>query len=47
MLPHDATGQKGPKKHLPDNVNVFEPKEENLPITQPKPDVVPIVPVNA
>ncbi|XP_008473488.2 40S ribosomal protein S3 [Diaphorina citri] len=28
MLPWDSTGKTGPKKPLPDNVNVLEPKEE-------------------
>uniref|UniRef100_A0A8D8WPJ2 40S ribosomal protein S3 n=1 Tax=Cacopsylla melanoneura TaxID=428564 RepID=A0A8D8WPJ2_9HEMI len=32
MLPWDATGKTGPKKPLPDNVNVLEPKEEVNPI---------------
>ena len=28
MLPWDPTGKNGPKKPLPDNVSVVEPKEE-------------------
>ena len=28
MLPHDPTGKTGPKKPLPDNVQVVEPKAE-------------------
>lgn len=28
MLPHDPTGKMGPKKPLPDQVSVVEPKEE-------------------
>merc|ERR1712159_527135 len=28
MLPHDATGRNGPKKPMPDKVEVFEPKED-------------------
>lgn len=31
MLPFDPDGKIGPKKPLPDNVFVVEPKEENLP----------------
>ena len=34
MLPWDPTGKKGPKKPLPDNVSIHEPKEEIIP-TQP------------
>lgn len=29
MLPHDATGKMGPKKPLPDQVSVLEPKEDH------------------
>ncbi|KAL1459585.1 hypothetical protein WDU94_011553 [Cyamophila willieti] len=32
MLPWDSTGKTGPKKPLPDNVNVLEPKEEVNPV---------------
>jgi small subunit ribosomal protein S3e len=32
MLPWDAAGKKGPKRHLPDHVNILEPKEESLPV---------------
>lgn len=46
MLPWDPSGKNGPKKPLPDNVSVVEPKDE-LPAPQPKPDVVPTVPVMA
>jgi len=35
MLPWDPTGKIGPKKPLPDNVNIAEPKEEE-PVTGPK-----------
>merc|ERR1712227_966802 len=28
MLPHDPTGRNGPKKPMPDKVDVFEPKED-------------------
>merc|ERR1711879_321763 len=31
MLPWDPTGKMGPKKPLPDNVSIVEPKEEHLP----------------
>lgn len=31
MLPWDATGKKGPKRYLPDHVNIVEPKDEPLP----------------
>ena len=34
MLPHDPTGKMGPKKPLPDQVSVVEPKEENE-VTEP------------
>lgn len=33
MLPWDATGKTGPKRPLPDNVSVIEPKEEVNPTT--------------
>ena len=39
MLPHDATGKMGPKKPLPDQVSVIEPKEEHEypePYSEPK-----------
>ncbi|KAL4090026.1 hypothetical protein QTP88_024933 [Uroleucon formosanum] len=54
MLPWDQSGKLGPKKPLPDNVSVAEPKEEILPIAptsdiKSKPEVavpaVPVVPV--
>ncbi|KAG5895329.1 hypothetical protein JTB14_000600 [Gonioctena quinquepunctata] len=32
MLPWDSTGKTGPKKPLPDNVSVVEPKDEVLPL---------------
>lgn len=32
MLPWDPTGKTGPKKPLPDNVTIAEPKEEPLPV---------------
>lgn len=32
MLPWDPNGKNGPKKPLPDNVTVVEPKEEDLPM---------------
>jgi len=31
MLPHDPTGKKGPKRHLPDHVNILEPPTEVSP----------------
>merc|ERR1711963_894406 len=31
MLPFDPAGKTGPKKPLPDNVSIVEPKEETLP----------------
>merc|ERR1712220_1539 len=34
MLPHDPTGRNGPKKPMPDKVDVFEPKEDVV-IQQP------------
>ena len=34
MLPHDPTGKMGPKKPLPDQVSVVEPKDESE-ITEP------------
>lgn len=51
MLPWDPTGKTGPKKPLPDNVLVVEPKEEILPlfpqseIKPIKPDAPPAVPI--
>lgn len=33
MLPWDDSGKTGPKKPLPDNVSIVEPKEENIPST--------------
>lgn len=39
MLPYDPTGKMGPKKPLPDNVCVVEPKEEvapSQPSSEPK-----------
>lgn len=33
MLPWDQTGKIGPKKPLPDNVSIVEPKEESAPAT--------------
>merc|ERR1711931_528554 len=31
MLPWDPTGKQGPKRPLPDHVNIVEPKEETFP----------------
>lgn len=48
MLPWDPSGKQGPKKPLPDNVSVVEPKEETqnvIPSSEGKlikPDAVPI-----
>nr|CAD7196156.1 unnamed protein product [Timema douglasi]CAD7256500.1 unnamed protein product [Timema shepardi] len=48
MLPWDPNGKTGPKKPLPDNVSVVEPKEEILPtspmsdVKAAKPDAPPI-----
>lgn len=48
MLPWDPNGKTGPKKPLPDNVSVVEPKEETLPtvpssdVKTSKPDAPPI-----
>ena len=48
MLPFDPTGKTGPKKPLPDNVSIVEPKEETLPpnpfseTKAVKPDQVPV-----
>ena len=48
MLPWDPAGKMGPKKPLPDHVQIVEPKEETLP-TSPfsetkavKPDQPPV-----
>lgn len=38
MLPWDPNGKNGPKKPLPDNVSVVEPKEEVIP-TAPTTDI--------
>ncbi|CAH1975667.1 unnamed protein product [Acanthoscelides obtectus] len=43
MLPWDPTGKTGPKKPLPDNVSVVEPKEEVLP-SKPSSDIKAIKP---
>lgn len=32
MLPFDPTGKRGPKKALPDTIQVIEPKEEIMPL---------------
>merc|ERR1711907_378137 len=40
MLPHDPTGRNGPKKPMPDKVDVFEPKEDV--IVQPTKEAAPI-----
>lgn len=51
MLPWDPSGKTGPKKPLPDNVSVVEPKEEILPlfpsseVKTVKPDAPPAIPV--
>lgn len=51
MLPWDPNGKIGPKRPLPDNVSVVEPKEEILPlhpssdIKAVKPDLAPPVAV--
>jgi small subunit ribosomal protein S3e len=48
MLPWDPNGKTGPKKPLPDNVSVVEPKDEILPtvpasdVKASKPDPPPI-----
>lgn len=42
MLPWDPSGKNGPKKPLPDNVSVVEPKEDAVPVP-PSVDV-PTVP---
>lgn len=48
MLPWDSTGKNGPKRPLPDNVSVAEPKEETLPLAPTseikaiKPDIPPV-----
>ena len=34
MLPHDPTGKAGVKMALPDDITIFEPKEEETPIMQ-------------
>ena len=38
MLPWDPAGKKGPRRHLPDHVNVLDPPDEVLhaqPFTEP------------
>jgi len=47
MLPHDPTGEAGPKMQMPDNVIIHEPKEEEIPIkpvqqVQPNTEAEPI-----
>ncbi|XP_074597712.1 ribosomal protein S3 isoform X2 [Brevipalpus obovatus] len=51
MLPWDVTGKKGPKRPLPDNVSINEPKDEPLPDKiyseikdTPKPPTIPGLP---
>ena len=34
MLPHDPTGKMGPKRPIPDQVSVVEPKDEQ-PVGEP------------
>lgn len=41
MLPWDPNGKIGPKRPLPDNVSVVEPKEEILP-QFPSSDIKPV-----
>ena len=38
MLPHDPQGKMGPKKPMPDKIDVFEPKEDV--ITAPSTDAM-------
>lgn len=47
MLPWDPSGKTGPKKPLPDNVSVVEPKEDTVSneIKSIKPDVPTVIPV--
>ena len=49
MLPYDPNGKMGPKKPLPDNVSVVEPKDEVIydhPESEYKTPLVPLeVPV--
>merc|ERR1711982_302182 len=51
MLPFDPTGKTGPKKPLPDNVSIVEPKEEEIPATPiseqkgAKPDAPAVMPM--
>jgi hypothetical protein len=48
MLPWDPNGKTGPKKPLPDNVSVVEPKDEIFPtvpmsdVKTSKPDAPPL-----
>ncbi|XP_015597222.1 40S ribosomal protein S3 [Cephus cinctus] len=51
MLPWDETGKTGPRRPLPDNVSVAEPKDEALPlhptsdVKVSKPDAIPPAPI--
>lgn len=47
MLPWDPSGKTGPKKHLPNNVSVVEPKEDVIPseIKSVKPEAPTAIPV--
>lgn len=47
MLPWDPSGKTGPKKPLPDNVSVVEPKEDTVPseIKSVKPEAPTAIPV--
>lgn len=47
MLPWDSSGKNGPKKPLPDNVIVVEPKEDTIPVSIPKSDLAPVIPAVA
>lgn len=47
MLQHDPTGKTGPKRPLPDNVTVLEPKEEDsvpVPSSEQKENLGPAIP---
>ncbi|KXS19106.1 ribosomal protein rps3 [Gonapodya prolifera JEL478] len=46
MLAQDPTGKQGPKKPLPDNVTIIEPKpEEEIPVPVPEPAPAAAAPV--
>ena len=42
MLPWDPTGKEGPKKPLPDNITILDPKNEELPTSASVQQMMPL-----